>query len=78
MAFVGEAGEELYAQPLRYRNTAGEAHAKQFAPALRHFFNHQTHHRGQVTTLFSQLGVDVGVTDLSALIPEWEPGSAEA
>jgi uncharacterized damage-inducible protein DinB len=34
-----------------------------------HFFNHQTHHRGQVTTLLSQEGVDVGVTDLLALIP---------
>jgi uncharacterized damage-inducible protein DinB len=32
--------------------------------ALSHFFNHQTHHRGQVTTLLSQLGVDPGVTDL--------------
>jgi len=32
--------------------------------AVSHFFNHQTHHRGQVTTLLSQLGVDVGVTDL--------------
>lgn len=29
-----------------------------------HLFNHQTHHRGQVTTLLSQLGLDVGVTDL--------------
>jgi uncharacterized damage-inducible protein DinB len=29
-----------------------------------HFFNHQTHHRGQVTTLLSQLGYDLGVTDL--------------
>ena len=29
-----------------------------------HFFNHQTHHRGQITTLFSQLGIDPGVTDL--------------
>lgn len=29
-----------------------------------HLFNHQTHHRGQLTTLLSQLGVDVGVTDL--------------
>ena len=26
-------------------------------------FNHQTHHRGQVTTLMKQLGVDPGVTD---------------
>ncbi|MDT0619443.1 DinB family protein [Salinisphaera sp. P385] len=29
-----------------------------------HFFNHQTHHRGQITTLLSQMGVDYGVTDL--------------
>lgn len=32
--------------------------------ALSHLFNHQAHHRGQVTTLLTQLGVDVGVTDL--------------
>ncbi|MCU0523462.1 MAG: DinB family protein [Elainella sp. Prado103] len=29
-----------------------------------HLFNHQTHHRGQLTTLLSQLGYDVGITDL--------------
>jgi len=32
--------------------------------AVTHFFNHQTHHRGQVTTLMKQSGVDPGVTDL--------------
>ena len=32
--------------------------------AVTHFFNHQTHHRGQVTTLLSQRGIDPGVTDL--------------
>lgn len=37
--------------------------------ALMHFFNHQTHHRGQVTTLLSQAGYDPGVTDLM-----WLPG----
>jgi uncharacterized damage-inducible protein DinB len=29
-----------------------------------HFFNHQTHHRGQLTTLLSQRGIDPGITDL--------------
>jgi uncharacterized damage-inducible protein DinB len=29
-----------------------------------HFFNHQTHHRGQLTTLLNQLGYAPGVTDL--------------
>lgn len=29
-----------------------------------HLFNHQAHHRGQVTTLLTQQGLDVGPTDL--------------
>jgi uncharacterized damage-inducible protein DinB len=33
-----------------------------------HLFNHQTHHRGQVTTLFTQAGHDPGVTDLFAML----------
>ncbi len=29
-----------------------------------HFYNHHTHHRGQLTALLSQAGADYGVTDL--------------
>jgi len=36
-----------------------------------HLFNHQTHHRGQVTTLIKQLGYEPGITDLPWL-PELE------
>lgn len=32
--------------------------------AVAQFFNHQTHHRGQVTALLSQCGKDYGITDL--------------
>ena len=32
--------------------------------AAAHFFNHSTHHRGQVSTLLKQAGADPGVTDL--------------
>lgn len=35
--------------------------------ALTHLFNHQTHHRGQITTLLNQAGQDMGVTDLIRL-----------
>ena len=31
---------------------------------VNHMFNHQTHHRGQLTTLLSQRGLDYGSTDL--------------
>ena len=53
-----------------YRRTDGTAHRKVLSSVLSHIFNHQTHHRGQVTTLLYQAGIDVGVTDLLALIPD--------
>jgi uncharacterized damage-inducible protein DinB len=48
---------------LTYRTMAGKSMAFPLWMALTHVFNHQTHHRGQITTLFSQLGRDPGVTD---------------
>ena len=53
---------------MRYANTKGVQRAHPAWQALTHFFNHQTHHRGQVTTLLTQAGVDVGLTDLIALV----------
>jgi uncharacterized damage-inducible protein DinB len=55
-------------QRLQYHNMRGVAADKPFSSLLVHFFNHQTHHRGQATTLLTQAGVDVGDTDLLALI----------
>ncbi|WP_369977797.1 DinB family protein [Xanthomonas bundabergensis] len=57
---------------LHYRNTRGDAYRRRFGDLLLHFFNHQTHHRGQATTLLSQAGAEMGVTDLLALIPQME------
>jgi uncharacterized damage-inducible protein DinB len=39
---------------------------------LSHLFNHQTHHRGQVTTLLAQQGLDMGSTDLP-FMPSLQP-----
>lgn len=55
---------------LSYRNSKGVAANKRYSSLMLHFFNHQTHHRGQVSTLLSQAGEDVGVTDLLVQIPE--------
>jgi len=54
---------------LAYRNMKGVASVKNYGSLMLHFFNHQTHHGGQTTTLLSQQGLDVGITDLLALIP---------
>ncbi len=67
-AWTGAMTRDFPVRTMRYANTKGVERAHPMWQALTHFFNHQAHHRGQVTTLLSQAGVDVGVTDLIALV----------
>lgn len=62
-AFAGELTPELLAGNMRYRNAEGEPREHVAWIAIAHVFNHQTHHRGQVTALLYRLGHDPGVTD---------------
>ncbi len=64
-----DACEQDFKQNLTYHNSKGEAATRDFGELVSHFFNHQTHHRGQVTTLLSQKGIDVGGTDFLMDIP---------
>jgi uncharacterized damage-inducible protein DinB len=48
---------------MRYRNSQGLERVHPLWFAMAHFFNHQTHHRSQATTMLQQLGRDYGVTD---------------
>ena len=59
--------------PLQYANMKGVPAQRDFFGLIMHFFNHQTHHRGQASTLLFQAGQDIGVTDLLALIADIEP-----
>jgi uncharacterized damage-inducible protein DinB len=60
--------ESELVQTLAYVNTTGQPQRKRLGALVQHFFNHQTHHRGQASTLLFQAGVDVGMTDLLAVI----------
>ena len=63
--------EEALAGELRYTSIVNPGPRRMpMWLAVVHFFNHQTHHRGQLTTLLSQHGIDPGVTDLMAVPSE--------
>lgn len=68
VALCDELNDTVLEAPLPYKNMKGDKMNKRFASVLQHVFNHQTHHRGQLTTLLSQMGIDFGVTDLLMLI----------
>ncbi|MCZ7681755.1 MAG: DinB family protein [Sandaracinaceae bacterium] len=66
-AFVATLTPDKLAGNLRYLR-AGKVNELPLWHAVAHLFNHQTHHRGQVTTLLMQAGHDPGVTDLVAML----------
>jgi uncharacterized damage-inducible protein DinB len=74
VAWTAELSASDLDHALEYRNMKGVPQRKLFGTLVLNLFNHQAHHRGQATTLLSQAGLDVGVTDLLALIPE-EPAA---
>jgi uncharacterized damage-inducible protein DinB len=68
-SWISELTPERLAAPLVFKRRG----QKQECPlwwAVSHVFNHQTHHRGQITTLLTQQGHDPGVTDLFAMLRE--------
>lgn len=67
-AFVGGLTEEFLAGSVRYRNNEGNWHEDPLPLLLTHFFNHQTHHRGQVHGLLSHAGVKPPVLDLHRVL----------
>lgn len=66
-AWVSELTTEKLAAPFVYVRLGQRLEVPLWWAAV-HVFNHQTHHRGQITTLLSQLGLDPGVTDFFAML----------
>jgi uncharacterized damage-inducible protein DinB len=64
--FVSSLTPDRIASEISYRRLSGDKGevTSRLEHCLIHYFNHGTHHRGQVTTLLMQCGVDPGVTDL--------------
>jgi uncharacterized damage-inducible protein DinB len=64
-AWAAQLEEGFGTSPFRFYSVAyGQELTHPGWVLIAHLFNHQAHHRGQLTTLLSQLGADAGVTDL--------------
>jgi uncharacterized damage-inducible protein DinB len=54
--YITNLSERDLSKPIRYRTFVNPQDIEQIlAPALDHFFNHQTHHRGQAHALISSI-----------------------
>ena len=70
LEWAGSVSAEWLGSPLEYASVVdGKTRRLPRETAIVHMYNHGTHHRGQLTTLLKQAGIDPGVTDLP-----WVPG----
>jgi uncharacterized damage-inducible protein DinB len=67
LAWAAALTSDWLEKPYTWTTGAGVAFTHPGFALVSHVFNHQTHHRGQITTLLTQLGVDPGVSDIPLL-----------
>jgi uncharacterized damage-inducible protein DinB len=64
-AYIAALSDADLAGTIRYRSTRSPAEIEQLlAPLLLHFFNHQTHHRGQAHCLLTEIAGEAPSFDL--------------
>lgn len=64
IAVVDGFGEADWDRVLHYRRASGKAESNSIREVLAHFFNHQTHHRGQAHAILTGLGREGPELDL--------------
>ena len=77
--YIGGLSDADLAGLFRYRTIVNPADIKQpLSPALDHFFNHQTHHRGQIHALLTAMTGNAAAPALDLIIYQRESGAAGA
>ena len=76
VAFVEGLDPERLAGTLHYRSMKGALCAEPLALCLAHFFNHQTHHRGQLHALLGVHGIEAPDLDLIYFLSAQRKGLA--
>jgi uncharacterized damage-inducible protein DinB len=77
VAYIGGLDEARLAGVIRYRRVSTpEEFVQELMPALDHWFNHQTHHRGHAHMILTSLGKTAPELDLLYYQREAEAGRA--
>src|SRR5690606_19472492 len=67
-AWIETLDEHALLNPISYKTSTGLEVNHPMWQAVSHLFNHQTHHRRQVTAARTRHGKDLGVTDLAVML----------
>jgi uncharacterized damage-inducible protein DinB len=75
IAWIESLDEEEFAETFTHRTiTQPRDVTQQLTPALAHFFNHQTHHRGQAHCLVSEIAGNAAAPSLDLILFQRQSG----
>ena len=57
-AFISNAREDFFGNTISYANNQGKVYSDSTELLIAHFFNHQTHHRGQIHDMLTQTEIE--------------------
>lgn len=66
--FVSNLSEGFFSNTITYVNSRGKAYKDPAQLLLAHFFNHQTHHRGQIHDMLTQTEIAPPVLDMHRIL----------
>ncbi|BAZ27629.1 DinB family protein [Cylindrospermum sp. NIES-4074] len=67
-AFIADLDAEFLATTITYENNKGTIYTDPVNLLVAHFFNHQTHHRGQIHDMLTQTEIVPPVLDLHRIL----------
>ncbi|NMG11834.1 DinB family protein [Brasilonema sp. UFV-L1] len=67
-AFMSELEQDFVTKTISYVNNQGKLHTDPANLLLAHFFNHQTHHRGQIHDMLTQTEIAPPILDMHRII----------
>jgi uncharacterized damage-inducible protein DinB len=68
IAFVGELTDNDLENTLKYIDSRGTEHNRNFGGLIIHMFNHQTHHRGMISVYLEMMAIDNDFSNLLYLV----------
>ncbi|MBP5977476.1 damage-inducible protein DinB [Brasilonema sp. CT11] len=67
-AFMSKLNQDFFTKTISYVNNQGKLYTDPPNLLLAHFFNHQTHHRGQIHDMLTQTEIAPPVLDMHRII----------
>ena len=68
LQYANEIKDEDMTNQCHYKDSHGKEYTRNYGGSILHMFNHETHHRGMISILMEEMGIDNDYSNLISLV----------